>query len=49
MGNTNAAIPTPQPVCYTEMFGGHGLPFKHLYTLHIKIRLRDSIKREAWS
>ncbi len=25
MGDANASIPTPQPVVYTEMFGGHGL------------------------
>lgn len=25
MGDANASIPTPQPVVYTDMFGGHGL------------------------
>ena len=28
MGDANASIPTPQPVTYTEMFGGHGLALK---------------------
>lgn len=28
MGDSNASIPTPQPVVYTKMFGGYGLAVK---------------------
>ncbi len=51
MGDANASIPTPQPVCYTEMFGGHGLaPFSSTcITFVSKYAYEDGIKREAWS
>lgn len=54
MGDANASIPTPQPVVYTNMFGGYGLARKRssitfvskaAYDKNIKERL--SLKRQV--
>lgn len=56
MGDANASIPTPQPVVYTEMFGGHGLALsstcltfvsKYAYDNGIKEKL--GLKRQVVS
>lgn len=35
MGDANASIPTPQPVVYTDMFGGHGLAVDRTSTMFV--------------
>ena len=47
MGDANASIPTPQPVCYTEMFGGHGLALSSTcITFVSKYAYEDGIKEK---
>lgn len=45
MGDANASIPTPQPVVYTKMFGGHGLAKKRTCVTFVsKIAYENDIK-----
>lgn len=49
MGDSNASIPTPQPVMHRKMFGALGRALNETcYTFMTKLGIQENVKR-IWS